>query len=35
MTPFETLKQVEESNLNDYKILNYIHHPIIKAVMVA
>ena len=35
MTEFKTLEQVENSNLEDYKIIDYISHPIIKAQMVA
>jgi dihydrofolate reductase/thymidylate synthase len=35
MKPFETLEQVEESVLEDYKIVNYQSHPAIKAQMVA
>ena len=35
MTPFTTLQQVEESNFNDYQILNYKSHPVIKAPLIA
>ena len=35
MTPFLTLQQVENATLDDFKIINYVHHPVIKAAMVA
>lgn len=35
MKEFKTLEEVEKSVLEDYKIVNYISHPIIKAQMVA
>jgi thymidylate synthase len=35
MKKFETLEEVENSTFDDYKIINYQSHPIIKAQMVA
>jgi hypothetical protein len=32
---FESLEQVENSTLEDYKIIGYEYHPLIKAQMIA